>query len=164
MEMGMATAASTIAADRNRTIVITRVFDAPRERVFEAWTEARHLARWFGPKDFTAPSVEADVRPGGRWRICIRSSDGTDYWMHGVYREIVPPERLVFTHVWEDGHGASGHETLITITFDEIDGKTRMTFHKAVLVSVHERNAQHAGWSECLDRLGSYLAGPPFAA
>lgn len=157
-------AAAADTLDRDRTIVITRTFDAPRQNVFAAWTESAQLARWFGPKDFAATSVEADVRPGGRWRICIRSPDGTDYWMHGVYREIVAPERLVFTHVWEDGHGASGHETLITITFDEIDGKTRMTFHKAVLVSLHERNAQHAGWSECLDRLGSYLVGLARAA
>ena len=157
----MAVAVQHTQPDHDRTIVITRVFDAPRALVFASLTRPEHLARWFGPRNFTAPSVEADVRPGGRWRICIRSPDGTDYWSHGVYREIVPPERLAFTHVWEDGHGAAGHETLITITFEEIEGKTRMTFHKAVLVSVHERNAQHAGWSECFDRLGAYLGGTP---
>jgi uncharacterized protein YndB with AHSA1/START domain len=155
--MSMATAASTVAPDRDRTIVITRIFDAPRALVFAAWTERAHLARWFGPKDFTAPSVEADIRMGGKWRICVRSPDGTDYWMHGVYREIAPPERLVFTHVWEDGHGAAGHETLITVTFEAIGAKTKMTFRKAVLISIDERNAQHAGWSECFDRLGVYV-------
>lgn len=148
-------AADTLVQDRS--IVITRTFDAPRQKVFAAWADSAQLARWFGPKNFTAPSVEADVRPGGRWRICIRSSEGRDYWMHGVYREIAAPERLVFTHVWEDGHGASGHETLVTLTFEETGGRTIMTFHKAVLVSLHERNEQYTGWSECLDRLGAYL-------
>jgi uncharacterized protein YndB with AHSA1/START domain len=138
-------------------ILITRIFEAPRQRVFEAWTQPRHLARWFGPRGYTAPSVEADLRRGGQWRVCIRSPGGTEYWMHGIYREVVPPERLVFSHTWEEGHGAAGHETLVTLTFEDIDGKTRMTFHKAVLVSVAERLAQHAGWSECLDRLGDYV-------
>src|SRR3954466_11374829 len=73
-------------------IRITRIFDAPRARVFEAWTEARHLVRWFGPRGFTAPVIEADVRRGGTWRACIRSPEGADYRMRGVYCEIVPPE------------------------------------------------------------------------
>jgi len=142
-------------------ILITRMFDAPRQRVFEAWTETAHLARWFGPRDYTAPVIEADMRRGGQWRICIRSPEGTEYWMHGIYREIAPPERLVFTHIWEEGHGAAGHETLITLTFEDLGGKTRMTFHKAVLVSVAERHAQHAGWSECFDRLSDYVLNLP---
>jgi uncharacterized protein YndB with AHSA1/START domain len=140
-------------------IRIVRTFDAPRQRVFEAWTEARHLARWFGPRGFTAPVIEADVREGGIWRACIRSPDGVDFRMRGVYRAIVPPERLVFTHVWEEGHTAAGHQTLVTITFETIGERTRMEFRKAVLVSVPEFNAQHAGWSEALDRLGEYLTG-----
>jgi uncharacterized protein YndB with AHSA1/START domain len=140
-------------------IRIVRTFEAPRQRVFEAWTEARHLARWFGPRGFTAPVIEADVREGGTWRACIRSPDGTDYWMRGIYREIVPPQRLVFSHLWQDGHTAAGHETLVTITFEDIGERTRMEFRKALLVSVAEFDAQHAGWSEALDRLGEYLTG-----
>ncbi len=150
---------NSVATAAGGEILITRVFDAPRQRVFEAWTQTGHLARWFGPRDFTAPVIEADVRRGGAWRICIRSPEGTEYWMHGVYREVAPPERLVFTHIWEEGHGAAGHETLVTLTFEDVGGRTRMTFHKAVLVSVAERNAQHAGWSECLDRLDDYVKG-----
>jgi uncharacterized protein YndB with AHSA1/START domain len=138
-------------------ILITRTFEAPRQLVFEAWTQPRHLARWFGPRDFVAPSVEADVRRGGKWRVCIRSPEGTDYWMHGIYREVAPPERLVFTHVWEQGHSAAGHETLVTVRFEDLGRATRMFFHKAVLVSVAEHAAQLAGWSECLDRLGEYV-------
>jgi uncharacterized protein YndB with AHSA1/START domain len=155
--MPTATITMPVESVDDRTIVITRVFDAPRDLVFAAWTRTEHLARWFGPRDFTAPEIEADICVGGEWRVCIRSPDGTDYWMHGIYREIVPPRRLVFTHVWEEGHGATGHETLISITFEEIGGKTKMTFHKAVLVSVYERNEQYAGWRECFDRLRDYL-------
>jgi len=140
-------------------IRIVRVFGAPRRRVFEAWTETRHLARWFGPRGFTAPVVEADVREGGSWRACIRSPEGVDYRMRGIYREIVPLQRLVFTHLWEEGHSAAGHETLVTITFEDAAHGTRMEFRKAVLVSVAEHFAQHAGWSEALDRLGEYLIG-----
>lgn len=154
----MAVAASSVGLDE-RTIVITRRFNAPRELVFEAWTKPTHLAHWFGPRDFTAPTIEADVRRGGAWRVCIRSPEGVDYWMHGVYRAVEPPARLVFTHVWEDGHDAAGHETLVTVTFDDLGEGTRMTFHKAILVSAAERAVQQIGWSECFDRLGDYIAG-----
>jgi uncharacterized protein YndB with AHSA1/START domain len=141
-----------------RTIVITRVINAPRELVFEAWTKAEHLSRWFGARDFSAPEVTADVCVGGAWRACIRSPEGRDYWMHGVYREIVPPERLVFTHVWEEGHDSPRHETLVSVTLEDQGGKTKLTFHKAVLESVAERISQGTGWSECLDRLAQLLA------
>jgi len=140
-----------------RTIVITRVLDAPRELVFEAWTRPEHLARWFGPHGFSAPDIVADVRKGGAWRACIRSPEGTDYWMHGVYREVVPPERLVFTHIWEEGHSSPGHETLVTVRLDDLDGKTKLTFHKAVVESLAERISQGQGWSECLHRLADYV-------
>ena len=154
----MAAKARAVAGAQDRTIIITRVLDAPRERVFEAWTRPEHLTKWFGPRDFSAPDVSVDLRPGGTWRVCIRSPEGRDYWMHGVYREIVPPERLVFTHVWEEGHDSPGHETTVSLTFEDQGGKTKLTFHKAVLESVAERISQGTGWSECLDRLAQLLA------
>jgi len=76
-----------------RIVVITRVFNAPRSRVFAAWTEAEHLARWFGPKRFTVPSCETDPRPGGAFRVCMRSPEGRDFWVRGVFRQFVAPER-----------------------------------------------------------------------
>ena len=91
-------AAMTDAAiPAERELVITRVLDAPRSLVFKVWTEPEHLVRWWGPKDFTAPSLEMDVRPGGAWRACIRSAEGTDYWMQGVYREVVEPVHHSFS-------------------------------------------------------------------
>jgi uncharacterized protein YndB with AHSA1/START domain len=140
-----------------RELVITRVLDAPRSLVFKVWTQPEHLVRWWGPKGFTAPSWEMDVRPGGAWRACIRSPEGTDLWMRGVYREVVAPERLVFTFAWET-QGEPGHETLVTVTFAEQDGRTRLTFHQAVFESVESRDSHHGGWSECFDRLEDYLA------
>ena len=78
-------------------LVIIRIFDAPRELVWMAWTEPEHFMRWWGPKDFTAPFCQIDLRVGGKYLNCMRSSNGKDYWSTGVYREIVPMERLVFT-------------------------------------------------------------------
>lgn len=154
----MAAKARAAAGAQDRAITITRVLNAPRERVFEAWTRPEHLTKWFGPRDFSAPEVSVDLRPGGAWRACIRSPEGRDYWMHGVYREIIPPERLVFTHVWEEGHDSPGHETLVSVTLEDQGGKTKLTFHKAMLESVAERISQGTGWSECLDRLAQLLA------
>ena len=150
------TEAAAVAAERE--LVITRVLDAPRSLVFKVWTQPEHLARWWGPKGFTAPSCKMDLRPGGAWRACIRSPEGTEHRMQGSYREIVEPERLVFTFAWEDDEGESGHQTLVTVTFAEQDGKTRLTFHQATFESVESRDSHHGGWSETFDRLADYVA------
>ena len=149
------TSATADAAER--ALVITRVLDAPRELVFKVWTQPEHLVRWWGPKDFTAPHLKMDVRPGGSYRANIRSPDGTDYWMRGVYREVVPPERLVFTFAWEED-GERGLDTLVTVTFADQGGKTRLTFQQGVFKSVADRDSHQDGWSQCLDRFATYLA------
>jgi uncharacterized protein YndB with AHSA1/START domain len=154
----MAAKNSTAKASADRELTITRVFDAPRSLVFKVWTEPEHLVRWWGPRDWTTPSLKADIRPGGAYRICILSRKGEESWMRGVYREIVAPERLVFTFAWEDAAGKPGHETLVTVTFAEQNGKTKLTFHQAIFETVSSRDAHHEGWSECLDRLAAYLA------
>jgi len=151
-----ATTDAVIPAERE--LLITRVLDAPQSLVFKVWTEPEHVARWWGPKGFTAPSLEMDVRPGGAWRACIRSAEGTDYWMQGVYREVVEPERLVFTFAWEDDRGKPGHEMLVTVTFADQGGKTRLSFHQAPFESIESRDSHQSGWSECFDRLEGYLA------
>jgi uncharacterized protein YndB with AHSA1/START domain len=153
-------AATTEAAARaaEPELTISRVLDAPRSLVFKVWTEPSHMVRWLGPHGFTAPSCEMDLRPGGVWRACIRSAEGRDHWMRGVYREIAPPERLVFTFAWEED-GVPGHETLVTVTFAEQGHKTLFTFHQATFESVESRDSHNDGWSECFDRLADYLAG-----
>lgn len=108
----------------DREIVMTRVFDAPRRLVFEAWTNPEHLPHWMlGPEGWTMPVCKIDLRPGGAWHFAWRHSDGTEMEMHGVYREIVPPERLVSTESW----GGDWPETLNTVVLSEEDGKTTVT-------------------------------------
>jgi uncharacterized protein YndB with AHSA1/START domain len=144
-------------ASAERELVITRVFNAPRELVFAAWTDPRHLMSWWGPRDYPVTQMKMDLRPGGVWRGCLRSNaDGRELWQGGVFREVVEPERVVFTFAWEE-EGERGLETLVTVTFAEQDGMTRMTFHQAPFQSVEERDGHQGGWTSSFDRLVEYL-------
>ena len=141
-----------------RKVVITRVFDAPRSLVFQAWTQKAHLDQWSAPRGYTIPFSTGDIAPGGRWRCCMRAADGTELWLSGVYREIVENELLVFTHAWEDDSGNRGHETLVTVRFADQGNKTEVTLHQAIFDSAESRDGHAGGWSECLDILSEYLA------
>jgi len=141
----------------DRQLTITRVFDAPRSLVFKVWTQPEHFSRWLGPKDFTTIACQMNVQVGGIYRACIRSPEGNDHWMQGIYREIIEPERLVFTFAWEDENNQPKHKTLVSVTFEEQDNKTLMTFQQAIFESTESRNAHNTGWSECFDRLATYL-------
>jgi uncharacterized protein YndB with AHSA1/START domain len=148
---------SPIAKPAERELVITRLFDAPRKLVFEAWTDPKHLAQWWGPRDHPAALVKLDVRPGGAWRHCLRSTEtGNDLWHRGVFREVVAPERLVFTFAWEED-GERGLETLVTVTFADEDGKTRMTLRQTPFQSDGERDGHQGGWDSTFDRLAEHL-------
>jgi uncharacterized protein YndB with AHSA1/START domain len=143
----------------DREIVLRRVFDAPRRLVFEACTKPEHLACWWGPRRFTLQACEMDLRPGGAWRFVQRGPDGNAYAFRGVYREIVPPERLVYTFEFE---GMPGRVALETLTFDEQDGKTTLT-NTMLFDSVEERDGMlqsggmEAGAAESWDRLAELL-------
>ena len=103
---------------------MTRVFDAPRRLVWEAWTNPEHLPHWMlGPSGWTMPVCEIDLRPGGAWHFVWRHADGNEMEMRGVYREVTPPERLVSTESW----GGDWPETLNTLILAEQDGKTTIT-------------------------------------
>ena len=159
----MATGRSSAAKERQRELVITRVFDAPRDLVYKAWTDPQHVAQWWGPKGFTNPVCELDVRPGGAIRIDMRGPDGVVYPMKGVFHQIVEPERLVLTtSAFEDEAGNPRLEVLNTVTFAEHDGKTKLTLHAVVVKSTPEVAAaldgMEEGWSQSLDRLGDYVA------
>ncbi len=155
----MAPPADAATAAAERELVVTRVFDAPRRLVFKAWTEPEHLARWWGPQGFALISCDIDVRPGGAWCRSMRAPDGSEIRKHGVYREIVAPERLVFTYVSDDAEGNSGPETLVTVTFADLDGKTRLTLRQTLFESVVARDAHQVGWTSCLERFAEYLSG-----
>jgi uncharacterized protein YndB with AHSA1/START domain len=139
-------------------LVITRIFDAPRRLVFEMWTEPEHLAVWWGPRGFTAISGRLDVRPGGAWSRLMQAPDGSIIRKHGIYREIVAPERLVLTYITDDAAGNPGPETLVTVTFADIGGKTRLTLHQAIFESVAARDDHRRGWTGALERFAKYLS------
>jgi uncharacterized protein YndB with AHSA1/START domain len=143
-------------------LVMTRVFDAPRELVFKAWTETKHVAQWWGPKSFTNPVCEMDVRPGGAIRIHMRAPDGVVYPMTGVFQEITAPERLVFVSSALDDKGNSMFDVLSTVTFADQRGKTELTLQlrviKATTAAPQYLKGMEMGWKQSLDRLGEHLA------
>jgi uncharacterized protein YndB with AHSA1/START domain len=152
------TAANNTDVRKDRLeLIITRILDAPAVLVYKAWTSPERMVRWMGPEGFTVPSVKLDVREGGHYRALIRSPEGKDYWFRGTYREVVENRRLVFTFAWEED-GERGEENLVTVTFAEEGGKTRMTFRQVPFLSVEERDSHKGGWSEAFDKLGAYVA------
>jgi uncharacterized protein YndB with AHSA1/START domain len=149
----------TAAADRE--IVLTRDFDAPRELVFEAWTDPDRVARWWGPRGFTTTTHEMDVRPGGVWRFVMHGPDGTDYPNRIVYVEVVRPERLVYRHAGEGDAADVRFHT--TVTFVEQGGKTQLTLRMVFETAadrdrVAEKYGAVEGGKQTLERLGEYLA------
>jgi uncharacterized protein YndB with AHSA1/START domain len=145
---------SSAASDRE--IASTRVFDAPRDLVFDAWTSPEHVAQWWGPNGFTTTTQSMDVRPGGAWIFIMHGPDGTDYKNHIVYREVVRPERLVYDHV-------SGPLFQATVVFEAEGDKTRirmkMLFETAELRKrVAEQYGAEQGLEQTLDHLGQHVA------
>ena len=150
--------ATTFTTPSDREIVMTRTFDAPRRIVWEAWTNPEHLPHWMlGPDGWTMPVCDIDLRPGGAWHFAWRHSDGTEMAMRGVYKEIVPPERLVSTESW----GGDWPETLNTLILTEENGETTITL-TVLFPSKEARDAalktgMRQGTSLSFDRLARYL-------
>jgi uncharacterized protein YndB with AHSA1/START domain len=152
-------AALTVTTPTEREIVMTRVFDAPRSLVFDAYTNPEHVPHWMlGPEGWTMPVCEIDLRPGGAWHFVWRRSNGTEMEMRGVYREITPPERLVSSESW----GGDWPETINTLIFSEENGKTTLscTF---LYPSKEARDAalktgMKEGVALSFDRFAEYLA------
>jgi uncharacterized protein YndB with AHSA1/START domain len=138
-------------------LAIRRTFNAPRELVFRAWTEPQLLAQWSCPRGFTFTEQRGELRVGGAFFARMRSPEGTEHRLRGVYREIVPPERLVFTHCWVDESGTPGPDTLVTVSLAERDGRTEMMFHQGIFASVAAREGHQHGWSSCFERLTELL-------
>jgi uncharacterized protein YndB with AHSA1/START domain len=140
-----------------REITITRIFDAPRELVFKAWTDPKQMAQWWGPHGFTNPVCELDVRPGGAIRIHMRGPDGVVYPMTGTFREIAAPERLVFTAIAEDQAGNPLLEAHTAVSFEEQGGKTKVTVHARAVgiapIAAQMLEGMQAGWTQSLERL-----------
>lgn len=162
-------ATSTKMPQTGKELVLTRVFDAPRELVWQAWTDPKRMMQWWGPRYFTAPTVKIDFRVGGTYLADMRAPDGKDYWSRGTYKEIVPLERIVATDSFAD---AEGHivpatyygmsadfalESLVTITFEEKAGKTTLTIRYAGIPEGKDYDGALVGWNETLDKLGEFL-------
>lgn len=145
-----------------RELTLTRIIDAPRALVFRAWTDPKYMTQWWGPKNFTNPVCDMDVRPGGALRIVMRAPDGAEYPMTGVFREVVEPERPVFTNIAVDAAGNHLLEGLTTVTFAEHAGKTKLTVETRAVAMVDYAarmlEGMEAGWTQSLDRLAALVA------
>lgn len=167
-EQGLAQLKAVAEAAPKNELIITRIFDAPRELVWKAWTEPERVKKWWGPKDYTSPACKIDLREGGKYLYCMRSPEGQDYWSTGVYREIVEPERIVIIDSFADEKGnvvPATHyglsvdlplEVQVTVTFDVQEGKTKLTLRLASMPAVMFELAK-AGWNESFDKLAASL-------
>jgi uncharacterized protein YndB with AHSA1/START domain len=149
------------AATPTKQFTITRVFDAPREQVWRAWTDADEAPHWLHPRDIVTPreSVDFDVRPGGRYRYTMIAPDGAEYPTAGVYREVVPPARLVFT--WGSPGDADEEAPVVTVELAEhgaTGDQTRMTFRLDGIAGAPGDQNVYDGWSEALDLFGERLS------
>jgi uncharacterized protein YndB with AHSA1/START domain len=145
-----------------REVVITRIYDAPRDLVWKMWTVPTLMEHWWGPKDFTNPVCALDVRIGGAWHIVMRAPDGTEYPCGGIYREIVPRERLAFTNDATDKDGKVILQGFTTVTFADEGGKTKLILQTRATALVDYAAAylegMEAGWSQSFDRLADLVA------
>ncbi|HXJ00555.1 MAG TPA: SRPBCC family protein [Micropepsaceae bacterium] len=146
------------ASTADREIVATRIFDAPRELVWKAWTDPKHVALWWGPNGFKNTISEMDVRPGGVWRFIMHGPDGTDYANRVAFLEVVRPHRLVYIH----GDERDPDQFRVTVIFEEQDGKTKLTMRSvfrsaADLAYVVEKHGAIEGMNQTLGRLKEYL-------
>ena len=143
--------------EADRVLVIKRTFDAPRDLVWKCWTDPKMAMAWWGPIEYPANYIDMDFRVGGTWRACLHGrDDGKDLWQGGVIKEIVPPRRLVYTFKW-DADGERGIDTVVTVEFEEKDGKTLMHFHQSRFESIAERDGHNYGWGSTFDRFDAYL-------
>ena len=153
-------------------MVVTRVFDAPRELVWKAWTDPKYVMQWWGPKDFTAPVCKIDFRVGGKYLCCMRSPDGQEFWNGGEYHEIVPHEKIVSSMYFSDSEGNKvepehygiEHEAIEdaydVITFEDLgNGRTKLTFIGNETMENATRSGQVEGWNQILNKLAAVVTG-----
>ena len=147
-------------------LVTTRIFDAPRELVFKVWTEPEHITQWWGPKGFTTRVTELDLRLGGAWRYIMTSPNGTEYPIKGIFREVIPPERIVTQDEFDAGYEQVVKADLppgmvTTVIFEDLNGKTKLTLRMTHASTEdrrkHEEMGVIAGWNSSFDRLEKCL-------
>jgi len=155
-------AQQTTASASDRELVLTRTINAPREKVFRAWTAPDLLKQWFAPLPYTTPAAQMDVRPGGSSRIVMRAPDGTEMPNRGVYLEVVPNERLVFTDAYTKAWEPSEKPFMtVILTFEDDGGQTkyaaRVRHWTVADRETHEKMGFHQGWGICADQLAALV-------
>ena len=133
-----------------------RVLPAPRPLVFKACTEPDEVAKWWGPRGFTAPSVEIDLRAGGSYRIAMQPPDGDLFYLSGEFREVDPPVRLAYTFRWEDPD-PDDRETVVRLSFEDLGESTDLVVSQRAFATEGRRELHEQGWTDCLDRLEALL-------
>jgi len=140
---------------------ITRVFDAPRALVFKLWTDPKYVEKWWGPKGFINPVCNLDAKVGGSIRIIMQAPDGAKYPTRGFFKEIIEPEKLVFSSIKEDEYGNAQLEVVNTAIFTEENGKTKLIFKAEVIMSTPEAcgsvEGMNEGWNQSIDRLAETI-------
>jgi uncharacterized protein YndB with AHSA1/START domain len=139
------------------SLVLRRVYSAPRERVYAAWTQPDIAARFMGPGDTTSTDIQMDVRPGGAFRITMVRPDGDRFVALGIYRDVQPPERLSMTWRWQEDDPAEEHESLLTLEFLERGEQTELVLTHAQLADVDSRDRHAHGWTPIVDQLAGIL-------
>ncbi len=157
------TTSQTSTSTEGRDLILTRMIDAPPEKVFRAWTEPELLRQWFVPAPWTVAKVESDVRPGGSSVVVMRSPEGAEFPNYGVYLEVVKNERIVFTDAYRKAWQPSEKPFMtVIVTFEKVDGKTRYTArarHWTVADrEAHEAMGFHVGWAACAEQLAALVA------
>jgi len=157
------TSGAATGSNAERELVLTRLIDAPREKVFKAWTEPELLMQWFAPLPFTTPSAKVDLRPGGASLIVMRDPEGNEFPNPGVFLEVVPNKRLVSTDAYTEAWVPSEKPFMtLILTFDDVGGKTRYTArarHWTVADrETHEQMGFHEGWGKATDQLEALVA------
>jgi uncharacterized protein YndB with AHSA1/START domain len=146
------------AASDELTLHLQRVVPAPRLRVFRAHAEPDELAKWWGPKGFTAPSIEYDLRVGGAYRIAMQPPEGELFYLSGEFRDVDPPSHLTYTFRWEDPD-PEDRETVVTFSLRDLGESTEVTVDQGVFATEGRRALHVQGWTDTLDRLEELMAG-----
>jgi uncharacterized protein YndB with AHSA1/START domain len=146
-----------VAEPGGLTLELTTVLPAPRSAVFKALTEPDELAKWWGPKGFTAPSVEVDLRIGGSYRIAMQPPEGDLFYLSGEFREVDPPSRLAYTFRWEDPD-PDDQETVATLFLRDLDGSTEVVLAQGPFATEARHTLHRDGWTDCFDRLQELMS------
>jgi glutathione S-transferase len=147
----------TTNSEEKTSLEIKRFINAPRDRVYAAWTDPVQLKEWWGPKEVTTLKIVADTRVGGKYRWDLENDEGEKMSCFGEYRELVPGKKVVFTWKWDDDENWENHNSVVSVEFSDRDGGTELRLTHVQLPSEESRDRHNGGWNSVIDRLEQYL-------